>query len=193
MTVLTFQGASDFKTLAENAKPASTPSQSGTSGSQPNKGIITLPLINVTLGLWEASVLALVVFAVGFLLVTLIIRPRIERHRAVKAEMADAERRAELVAQQIKTMEAAQRQWIEHNRVSEQPRIPIQQQGLPEKMVMRKTISDFHCPNCGALIDRNANYCPNCHLALISSESGPHLHVPQPSTSSAPSSTHFNN
>jgi hypothetical protein len=126
------------------------------------------------------GVLALVLLDLVFLSL-----PAIRRRRALKAELDDAERRAELVAQQTKAIETAQRNRVEHNRA--RLTTPIQQQGLQDKTTVRKPISGLRPPNGGELVDRNTKYCPNCHPALTSSESGSRLCI-QPSTSSASSS-----
>lgn len=168
-----FQRASDFETLAKNGgntvSPTSDPQQ--TSGT------------NISPGFWVLIILALVLLELAFWGF-----PAMRRRRALKATLDDAERQAELMGQQIKVTEAVQRNWVEHNRVSEPPTIPVWRQGLQDTTGIHKTVSGLRCPNCGELFDRNATYCSNCHLALTSSESSPRLRV-QPSTSSAHLST----
>ncbi len=138
---------------------------------------------SIPLGFWVLIILALILLDLVFWGL-----PVIRRRRALKAGFDDAKRRAELVTQQTKVTETAQRNWVEHNRVSERPTIPIQRQGLQDNTGVHKPVSSLRCPNCDELVDRNAKYCPNCHLALTSSESGLRLRV-QPSISPLPSST----
>jgi hypothetical protein len=180
-----FQGASDFANFARGA--ANNPAPTPTPNPQQTSAGFVLPFINIAPDPWLLSALALLVLAVLFLIVSLIIRRRIELDRAFKAEIADADRRAELVAQQIKLLEAAQRGQVGRNRASEQPIIPIQPQGLQDKTVVRRIVSDLHCPNCGELVASDANFCPHCRRVLSPSESGLHLRV-LPLGSSAQSS-----
>jgi hypothetical protein len=171
-----FQGAKDFVTFAQKAQDLSTTS----SGSQQTSP--SYSLFGIRVGLWESSVIALAVFAVLLLLTSAIVRSRVERRRAFQSELDDATRRSASVAQEIERMEAAQRT---PNRTSQQSTSPIQQQVLQDKAVVRKLARNLLCSRCGELIDRDAKYCPNCRLALTSSESG----LDSQSASSAPSHT----
>jgi serine/threonine protein phosphatase PrpC len=147
--------------------PTATPSPAPT-------GTIVIPGTNLFLELWQLSILVL---ALLFLLVALIIRPRVQRHRAIKAEIDDADRRADVVAKQIEEMEVAQRNWMEHNQHdSGQLPVPLQQ-GLQDKTVIHKNVIDLRCPRCGEVVVHDANYCPNCREFLSPSESGLHLRI----------------
>jgi hypothetical protein len=169
--------ATPTHTLTVSASPTA-PTDAGntappTSASQQTNQSLLLP---GTLGL---LVLSIVLLELVFWSL-----PAIRRRRALKTKSDDAERRAELVTQHIKVMEAARRNRGEHNRVSD----PLQRQGLQDKTVVCKTVSGLRCPNCGEPVDHNAKYCPHCYLAFTSSESGLHPCV-QPSTLSVQLST----
>jgi hypothetical protein len=148
-----FQGASDFANFAALGA-ANNPSATSTPNSQQNTTGLVLPGTSIPLDPWVLSVLALVVLAVLFLIVSLIMRPRIEeRHRAFKAAIADADHRAELVVQQFKVMEATQRDWIGNRRTSELHSVPAQQQGSQDRTVMHKTVVEFDAADIRADIN----------------------------------------
>ncbi len=153
-------------------------------------GTFVVPGTSVALEWWQWMTLALLLLILVILLTALVIRSRrAQTSRLSKAEWDEAERRSVIEAQQIETMAAARRAWEEHQLAAEQPIVPIQQQGLQEKMGMRKTAPDLHCPRCGEFIAKDANYCPNCRLRLTHSESGPHLRIPLPTSLAQPSTT----
>jgi serine/threonine protein phosphatase PrpC len=154
-----------------NASPTAT--------SAPPDTLVTVPGINFPLGLWQIITLLLLLLALAGLVIALVIRSRRGRtNRLSKADWDEAERRAAILAREIETMESA-------GRSAEQTTLPVQQQGLQDKTVMRKTATDLRCPRCGELVMHDANYCPRCSLLLSPSESGLHLRV-RPTGSSVP-------
>jgi serine/threonine protein phosphatase PrpC/RNA polymerase subunit RPABC4/transcription elongation factor Spt4 len=173
-----FQGAEDFATLVQKRISSTltpTPvSQQGGTG-------VVIPGTSISIPLLQLSLIVLVLLVLLVLLTSLISRSRTQRRRAFKAEIDEADRQAAAEAQQIKAMETAQQTWAQHNQASELPTAPVPQQAT----VVRQSVADLHCPRCGELVAHDANYCPNCRLALSPSESGMHLRI-HPSTSAAP-------
>jgi hypothetical protein len=166
----------------KQAGNAPTSNATPTPSSAPT-GSIVIPGTNLFLELWQLGILFL---ALLFLLVALIIHPSVQRHRAIKAEIDNADRRAAIVAKQIEEMEAAQRNWIEHNQHdSNQLLVSLQQQGSQEKRMTRKTVTNLGCPRCGEPVVYDAIYCRNCGELLSPSESGRHLRI-QPTESTVP-------
>ena len=166
-----FQGAKDLEQLATPPPATET---------QPN----TFTFYGISISLEELIILlVLLVLIVLMVLAGLTFgRARAQRARTLKAEYAEAERRAAIDAQQIQIaeMETAQQQpWS-------QPTIPFQHS---PNSVTGKTehpsAPELRCPRCSKPITRGANYCSNCRLSLSPSESGLHLRIP-PAAFAAP-------
>lgn len=170
-----FQAARDFAAQTQQNPPASTGQSSKQPTSAPPQGPLTIN--GVTISYKVLLIVLGIVILVAALLVTSLLfgrarSQRAQRQKALKAELAEAERRAAVDAQRIAEQEAAQRDvW------AQQPTLP------PPTPVQASTPSgplgrpELPCPNCGKMVPRDANFCPNCRLLLSPSESGLHLRV----------------
>ncbi|MBV9258768.1 MAG: protein phosphatase 2C domain-containing protein [Ktedonobacteraceae bacterium] len=130
-------------------------------------------------------VLILSVLAVLLVLVlTLLIRARfLRRHRLLK-DYAEADRRADLEAQRIKAMEEAQ------NQQNRQPvPSPAEAPAFSAARVRTTPLSrtaTLPCPNCGAPVKPDDNFCSNCRMVLSPTESGYHMRAVKPQQPPAP-------
>jgi serine/threonine protein phosphatase PrpC len=122
-------------------------------------------------------VLILAVLAVLLVLViTLLLRARLLRRRRVLKDYAEAEQQADIEAHRIQSVEGVQGQ---QNPWSLPPVAPAFAAGRIKTSPLSLAAS-VPCPNCGAAVKPDDNFCSNCRMALSPSESGYHIRVMQP-------------
>ncbi len=175
-----FSGAATFLNTVVSPTPAAT--ASGPSSSS------TLIFPGFSIDKWLLSILGLLLLIILFLITTFIGRSRRRRRRALKADLAEAERRATIEAQQIAEMEAAQRGWAQHSS-ADLPTVQALHNSLAAPAVAPLQL---RCPRCGELVARDATYCTSCNLLLSPSESGLHMriHPHYPQTAQPPQTQH---
>jgi serine/threonine protein phosphatase PrpC len=122
-------------------------------------------------------VLILAVLAVLLVLVvTLLLRARFLHRRHVLKDYAEAERQASIEAQRIKAVEGAQGQPPQWAPSSMAPAFS----GGRIKTSPLSLAASVPCPNCGAAVKPDDNFCSNCRMALSPSESGYHIRATKP-------------
>ncbi len=171
-----FQGAKDFaqRTAAASLQGGENGGPGSKSASPKGITIAGIPVPYLLLG-----IAALIVLAILLVLVSITFGRaralRVQHNRALKAEYAEAERRAAIDALRIAEQEAAQQQgWPPHSPAQPgQPPIPIQ--GSMQTVPLQTL--DLRCPRCGEPVPPEANYCSNCRLPLIPTETGHHLSI----------------
>jgi serine/threonine protein phosphatase PrpC len=171
-----FQGAKDFaqRTAAASLQGGENGGPGTRSATSP-KGITIagIPVPYLLLG-----IAGLIVLAILLVLVSITFGRaralRVQHNRALKAEYAEAERRAAIDAQRIAEQEAAQQQGWPPQLSPAQPPMPMPQGGM--QTVPLQTL-DLRCPRCGEPVPPEANYCSNCRLPLMPTETGHHLSV----------------
>ena len=145
--------------------------------AQPSSSI-TIKFLGVQLTIPDKSMLIALILAVLAVLlvlaVTLLLRARFLRRRRVLKDYAEADRRANIEAQRIKAMEGAQGQqpqWAPSSPAFSGGRIKTSPLSLA---------APVPCPNCGAAVKPDDNFCSNCRIALSPSESGYHIRAMKP-------------
>ncbi len=147
--------------------------------AQPSSSI-TIKFAGVQLTIPNKSMLIVLILAILavllVLVVALLLRARFLRRRRVLKDYAEAERQANIEAQRIKAMEGAQGQqpqWVPSSVA------PAFSGGKIKTSPLSLTTS-VPCPNCGAAVKPDDNFCSNCRMALSPSESGYHMRVTRP-------------
>jgi serine/threonine protein phosphatase PrpC/rubrerythrin len=147
-----FRAASAFEHQAA-AKISHGPGSSPTGAAQPASGTPGVSGILLIVGL----IAGLIVLILLLVLVTLL-AGRARRHRQelarFEAERVEAQRNAEIEAQQMQLSKATAK---------------LQPSG-----------TELSCPNCGALVQMPADLCPQCKFLLSPSASGLRLHATPP-------------
>ncbi|HZR43117.1 MAG TPA: protein phosphatase 2C domain-containing protein [Ktedonobacteraceae bacterium] len=180
-----FQAARDFDTLSQTALAGNSQSTATSTPSASQVPAITINGVPISYRVL-VIVLSLLILVILLVLTSILFgrarSQRAQRKNALKKELEEAERRAAVDAQHIAEMEAAQRAWSQQTLPTPQSRTaplsgPLSRPELP-------------CPNCGRMVPRDANFCPNCRMLLSPTESGLHLRVfpPTPGVSPSPAS-----
>ena len=145
--------------------------------AQPSSSI-TIKFAGVQLTIPDKSMLIVLILAILAVLLVLVIalllRARFLRRRRVLKDYAEAERQANIEAQRIKAMEGAQGQqpqWASPTPAFSGGRIKTSPLSLA---------TSVPCPNCGAAVKPDDNFCSNCRMALSPSESGYHIRATKP-------------
>ena len=156
-----------------------------TSSSPQGSSSITVKFFGIQLTIPDKGMLIVLILAVLavllVLVVVLLIRARLLRRRRVLKDYAEAERRAEWEAQRITAMEDAQnqqdRQWAASSPSS--PSLPAFAPGRVRTSPLAQS-TNVPCPNCGAPVKPDDNFCSNCRMVLSPSESGYHMRAIKP-------------
>jgi serine/threonine protein phosphatase PrpC len=178
-----FQAA---RTLEQSTLTAISTSK-GQTGSNVPASPGSLQLFGQNIPYWILSIVGLIVL-VGILLLTSVIfgRGRVQRQRALKAEYAEAERRAAIDAQRIAEMEAAQQSWPPQAVPTQLSPSPVNTSERTAPLVS----PELRCPRCGEPVLKDANYCSHCRLLLSPTDSGLHLRIPpQVASAQAPAAS----
>jgi serine/threonine protein phosphatase PrpC len=158
-----FRAASAFEHLAAAKIPRGSNS-TPTGTLQPAAGISGVSGILLIVGL----VTGLLLLILLLILLSIWARRRQGRRKELarfEADRVEAQRNAEIEAQQMQRSKATAN---------------LQSSG-----------TELSCPNCGALVQMPADFCPQCQFLLSPSASGSHLHAtPPPSLAPQPQQLH---
>jgi serine/threonine protein phosphatase PrpC len=156
--------------------------------AQPSSSI-TIKFFGVQLTIPDKNMLIVLILAalavILVLVVALLLRARFLHRRRFLKDYAEAERQANIEAQRIKAVEGAQGQppqWAPPSLAFSGGRIKTSPLSLA---------ASVPCPNCGAAVKPDDNFCSNCRMALSPSESGYHIRAtkpPQPPVQHSPAS-----
>jgi serine/threonine protein phosphatase PrpC len=149
---------------------------------------ITIKFFGIQLTIPNKSMLIVLILAalavLLVLVIALLLRARWLRRRRMLKDYAEAERQANLEAQRITAMEQAQdqqnRQWASSSSAA-----PAFSVGRIKTSPLSQA-PPVPCPNCGAPVKPDDNFCSNCRMLLSASESGNHMRVTKPPVQQSP-------
>ncbi|HEU0001563.1 MAG TPA: protein phosphatase 2C domain-containing protein, partial [Ktedonobacteraceae bacterium] len=171
-----FQAPTAFAKKAQAKIPTTNGSPDGTSatGNRQNSAssFLGIPMIWLLVIGLIAAVLVLVLL---FVLVSIIFgRKRIERKKELESFEADANK----ARQNVERMEKPQPQQFAP--------LPQPQPYVGAAKYPSAASSETHCPNCGAIVDEHATFCPNCRYIFTPADLDARHYPPPPASPTIP-------